>query len=67
MTDLPPAGAEYTSAHVVPGYGHHADLHAIELIGHADCWESPYSWSDPILAQRAANTLLSRSQRGIGA
>lgn len=67
MTDLPPAHHEYTSAHVVPGHGTHADLYAIELIGHADCWESPYSWSDPILAQRAANTLLSRSQRGIGA
>ncbi len=64
---LPPAHHEYISAHVVPGHGTHAGLHVVELLGHADCWQSGWSWSDPEMAARAGRTLLSRSQRGIGA
>ena len=67
MTALPPAHHEYTSAHVVPGHGTHAGVYAVELIGHADCWQSGWCWADPEMAARAGRTLLARSQMGCAA
>jgi len=58
LADLPPAASEYTSAHVVPGHGTHAGLHAVELLGHADCWQSGWSWADSEMAARAASKML---------